>query len=214
MKDFSQLIKAKVNFPRVFYHITPTSNVQSIIEMGLLRGSTRSTNGIETQAKIYLTPSITNIPDPFPNHFGWDKKDMTVIEVSIPESDMGYLEEDPEYDAGTFYMLSKNVPSANLESLGRHIPVLNEEGKYSFTSKPDEAVLESTEESPILKGSRKLGVYSNGSITGYAYKLLDGRIYFNGILNTASWFKEEGYDIQELPAGYEHVEGKHFHARE
>ena len=213
MKPFSKLVKAKTQFPKEMYHITPSSNVKSISEKGLVRGSSRSTNGVETQNKIYLTTSITNIQDPFPNHFGWDKKDMSVLKVTIPESSVGYLEEDPEYD-GTFYMLSKNVPSANVESLGRHIPMLSEGGRYSFTPKPDEAVLESTEELPILKGSTKLGVYSNGSVTGYAYRLVDGKIYFNGLIKSADWFKSEGYDIQELPAGYEHVEGKHFHARD
>ena len=76
---FSTIVEAVGSFPKVCYHITPTENIKSILENGLVMGSRRSTNGIETQNKIYLTSKLEDIQNPFPNHFGWQLKDMSVV---------------------------------------------------------------------------------------------------------------------------------------
>lgn len=136
---FSTLIPSFPPKGKLMYHITPTENVSSILDQGLVRGSRRSTNGIETQSKIYLTNSIWGIDDPFPNHFGWVHKDMSVLEV-----DMNGLESevDPEYDAGNFFMVESDIPPKRIKNLGL-CQFTNKDSKYYGSVIPSETVLES-----------------------------------------------------------------------
>lgn len=115
---FSNLFEGALNAPQTLYHITPSTNANQILEQGLRIGSARSTCGKETQKKIYLTESLTDMDNPFPHHENWMLKDMTVFEVSSGKLS---LKKDPEYPDGKFWMSSDDVPSSSLKTLGRHV---------------------------------------------------------------------------------------------
>lgn len=253
---FSSLIPQ--SFPpkgKLFYHITPTDNVSSIMEQGLVRGSRRSTNGVETQSKIYLSNSIWGIDDPFPNNFGWVHKDMSVLEV---DADGLGLEEDPEYGSHSFFMCDSDIPASRIRNLGV-AKFTKKESKYYGSILPSEMILEAVVQSadggwdvmdskktrvlghhpnkkealaqlaaieiskqmreshvddPKYDGSTKVGVYSDGTVTGYGYKMKDGTIDIDGLVfRDENEAKMYGYDIEELPTGYDQMLGKHFHAR-
>lgn len=101
----------------IMYHITPSANVEEIMNKGLIRGVRRSTSGAETQKKIYLTTHYCGVDDIFPNNFGWWEKDMSLLEVDI--KGLSSLQEDPEYDNGTFFMLDEDIPRDRIRYKGR-----------------------------------------------------------------------------------------------
>jgi hypothetical protein len=145
---FSDSFLNRVSFPpksNFMFHITPTERVQKIMENGLMRGSTRSTSGSQTQGKIYLTNSLSNIPDPFPNHFGWPHKDMSVIKVNTKGMK---LESDPEDPSGEhFYMANMDIPAEKLEMMGRH-RFFMKDGMFFGTKMPDEYITEHVVKAP------------------------------------------------------------------
>lgn len=131
-----------------FYHVTPTPNVQGINDNGLVRGVIRTTNGVETQKKIYLTTSFWGIDNIFPAIEGWQHKDMSVYEVDL-EGFRPMAESDPEYDNDTFYMVDADIPVERLSALGR-IEFFEYGGKYYGKLPPKEF-------SPVHESIRKSG---------------------------------------------------------
>lgn len=129
---FSQILKEAARLPQKLYHITPLANGDSIRENGLVQGSRRSTNGIETQKKIYLTKTLESIENPFPHHELWDEKHMLVFEVDSSKLKKK-LEVDPEYENGEFLMYDGDIPPNLLTDLGRYV-FTSEDGR--FTGKP------------------------------------------------------------------------------
>lgn len=111
---FSHLFRTPV------FHITPSGNVDSILENGLVRGSFRSTSGVETQKKIYVTTSLENIPNPFPNHEFWFMKSFNVLSVSGKGLD--HIEPDPEYhkegEDPVFFMIDNDIEVKHIVDLG------------------------------------------------------------------------------------------------
>lgn len=101
-----------------FFHITPSSNIPSILSSGLVRGTSRNTSGVETQKKIYLMNTVWNIDNPFPSNEGWHFRDMSVIEIDM--SGMSPLpESDPEYDNGQFFMHDGDIPPQRIKNVGK-----------------------------------------------------------------------------------------------
>lgn len=131
-----------------YYHITPTSNTQGIDTNGLVRGVIRTTNGVETQKKTYITSSFWGIDNIFPAIDGWHHRDMSIYEVDLngfsPEP-----ESDPEYNNGAFYMVDADIPPERLTNLGR-IEFFEYGGKYYGKLPPKE-------HSPVHESIRKKG---------------------------------------------------------
>ena len=131
---FSKLFEA-VEPPQRLFHLTPSGNVESILQKGLIRGSRRSTNGVETQQKIYVMSRLENIPNPFPHHEFWNDKSFSVLEVDpIALTQYEKLELDPEYDEPVFFMYNADIPPNALKDLGRHR--FQQVGPDTFTGQP------------------------------------------------------------------------------
>lgn len=127
MKPFSSLFEDIERSQSTLYHITPTINIESILGSGLKRNSKRSTCGIETQSKIYLTTSLENIEDPFPHNYEWYLKDMSVLEVNADKIH-SKLEIDPEYESGHFLMCDQDIGKTFIKNLGRYKFIQTENG--------------------------------------------------------------------------------------
>lgn len=261
MQSLSTMFKlVEPSFPPKgkLYHVTPTANVPTILEKGLVRGIARSTSGVETQKKIYLTSQLWGADDIFPNMFGWKYKDLSVLEVDTrglkPKA-----EADPEYDNDMFFMIDCDIPANRVKLMGK-AHFVEKDGKFYgnivndssakliehvkksgdewvVTNKAGDKILgkhpskkeanaqlaaieiskaqnESDEPLPKYKGAKKVGVFSNGVVVGYGYRMKDGSIDIDGLC-----FKDEDearryrYDIEDLPPGYEKMQGRHFHER-
>lgn len=150
MKFSEEFDATKQSFPPKgrYYHITPTSNTQGIDTNGLVRGVIRTTNGVETQKKTYITSSFWGIDNIFPAIDGWHHRDMSIYEVDLngfsPEP-----ESDPEYNNGAFYMVDADIPPERLTNLGR-IEFFEYGGKYYGKLPPKE-------HSPVHESIRKNG---------------------------------------------------------
>ncbi len=131
---FSTLVAEGLSKPSQLYHITFRDNVESIEENGLVRGSRRSTNGVETQQKIYMTSALDSIDNPFPHHDLWWAKEAYVFEVDTAMIQSGRLEADPEYDNGIFWMCSSDVPASAIKNLGRYVFTPLDDGLKRFES--------------------------------------------------------------------------------
>lgn len=150
MKFSEEFDATKQSFPPKgrYYHITPTSNTQGIDNNGLVRGVIRTTNGVETQKKTYITSSFWGIDNIFPAIDGWHHRDMSIYEVDLngftPEP-----ESDPEYNNDTFYMVDADIPPERLTNLGR-VEFFEYGGKYYGKLPPKE-------HSPVHESIRKKG---------------------------------------------------------
>lgn len=150
MKFSEEFDATKQSFPLKgrYYHITPTSNTQGIDTNGLVRGVIRTTNGVETQKKTYITSSFWGVDNIFPAIDGWHHRDLSIYEVDLngfsPEP-----ESDPEYNNGAFYMVDADIPPERLTNLGR-IEFFEYGGKYYGKLPPKE-------HSPVHESIRKKG---------------------------------------------------------
>ena len=100
---------------KLYYHVTPTVNVQSILQHGLVPGSGKRSQVIGEQGKfIFLFGDIVSAEDAVANWLGDEFNEdelLTLLQVSIPENFPIKHDKAVAYE----FFTDKKIPAENIK---------------------------------------------------------------------------------------------------